>query len=228
MAELSVQAEISVPTAPTILVQGTDTAANEALKLKAAQLMELLTEEEYAAARESISEELAEKLSAQQIEQIWENLIIATGSVKKFDSSKVINTVNADLVFITAEFEDSTDDFIVTFNQEGEVTGIDFPKIDPIDRIAEIFVNALANNDYPRARGFLHPFLKVEIFPQRVRSRWQELLQQTGRVKKVGKPQINPGSKIVLVPIEFEKTEQSLFITFDDDRRITNVDIPQL
>lgn len=227
MGTLPTKAGVIPPASTVEIAQAADAAANETLQMKATQVIELLVEEKYAAARESVSLELAEKLSAEQIEQIWGNLIAATGPVKKITGTKVINTINANLVVVTAEFEKEKDDFIVIFDAQGEIVGIDFPKIDPIDRIAEIFVNALANNDYPRARGYLHPFLKIEIFPQQISTRWEELQRKMGRVKRVGKPQVSEGSSVVLVPVEFEKTTQNLFLIFDDDGRITGVDIPQ-
>ena len=224
----SANAEPLQSVSPQQQAKVTDNPQNDALGKKAIQVMELLVDEKYDAVREAVDIGLAEKLSAEQIEQVWSNLIVSTGPVKTLSVTKVINTVNADLVAVTADFGDQKDDFIVTFNKQGEIIGIDFPKIDSIDRIAEIFVNALANNDYPRARGYLHPFLKVEILPQQVKARWQELIEETGRVKRVGIPQLTPGSSIVLVPIEFEKVKKSIFLIFDDDGRITGVDIPEV
>ena len=232
VADLPVLAQAADLKAAVEISQLSDEGKNQSLQERAAQIVNLLTGEEYAKVRETISPDLAKKLSAEQMEQIWETLIAATGPVKQQLKSRVLNTINADLVIITTEFEKATGDFIVTFNQDGEIVGVDFPKIDTIDRIAEIFINALATNDFPRARGYLHPFLKTEFFPQKVQQQWQELLQQTGRVKRIVEIQVRTGSTVdevdlVSVTIEFEKVTEDMLVIFDDSRRIVGVNFPE-
>lgn len=214
------------------IAQSADAAKNQALEEKSAQLLDLLAGEKYAQVREMVSPELAKKLSAEQIEQIWENLLTATGPIKKQLNFQVIETIDADLVIVPTEFEKTSDNFIVIFNKKGEVTGLDFPKVDTVDRIAEIFVNALATNDFTRARGYLHPYLKTEVFPQKIQQEWQGLIRQTGRVKRIVGTEVRPGSTVdkvdvVLVKVEFEKVTEPLLIIFDDNRRITGVDFPE-
>jgi hypothetical protein len=135
------------------IAQSTDPAKNEMLQKRAVEIIDLLVAEKYGQVKENISAEVRQKLSAQFIEQLWDNLLLGTGPVKKYLDINVINTINADLVIIDTEFENTTGEFIVTFNENGEIVGIDLPKIDSIDRIAQIFVTSLANNDYPRARA---------------------------------------------------------------------------
>jgi hypothetical protein len=213
------------------IAQSTDPAKNEMLQKRAVEIIDLLVAEKYGQVKENISAEVRQKLSAQFIEQLWDNLLLGTGPVKKYLDINVINTINADLVIIDTEFENTTGEFIVTFNENGEIVGIDLPKIDSIDRIAQIFVTSLANNDYPRARAYLHPYLKTEIFPQQVKSKWDNLLAQNGRVKKIVETQTRSGLgddriEMVTVTIEFETTTDDLLIIFDEQRRIVGVDIP--
>lgn len=232
VADLPVRAQSLEVAAKIEVAQSADAAKNEALQKKAVQLLDLLAAKKYEQVRAMVSPELATKLSAEQIEQIWANLLTATGPFKKQLKSHVLNTITADLVVVPAEFEKTADDFIVIFNKKGEIVGVDFPKVDTIDKIAEIFVNALAIKDYARARGYLHPFLKTEVFPQNIQQKWEALLAQTGPVKRIVKTQVRPGSTtdlvdIVIVTIEFEKVTEPLFIIFDENRRITGVDFPQ-
>jgi DNA-binding TFAR19-related protein (PDSD5 family) len=233
LGELPAKAETFTPKTTAEIAQAANAAQNQALQEKATQIIKLLSDGQYAKAREAVSPKLAVKLSAEQIEQTWQNLIAGTGRLEKIVKSKVINTINADLVVVTVKFQKVTDDFIVTFNKTGEIVGINFPKLDSIDRIAEIFVNALANNDFTRARGYLHPFLKAELFSQQVEQKWNALIAQTGRVKRIVGTNTRTGSTaesndVVIVTIEFAKTTQDMFVIFDKDRRIVGVDFPQI
>jgi hypothetical protein len=222
-------------TNPTIpqMAQASEAANNAVLKKKAATVINLLAEGKYQQARAMVSSQLAEKLSSQQIEQIWQTLIQTTGPLQKQLESQVVNTVNADLVIINTQFDNTTGKFIVTFDKQQNIVGVDFPKIDTIDRIAEIFVNSLAANDYTRARGYLHPFLKTELFPQEIRDQWEALIKSNGPVKRIIKTEIRPGSSVdqvdvVIVTVEFEKTTDDIFIIFDEERQIVGVNVPTI
>jgi hypothetical protein len=215
------------------IAQSPDEAGSAAIARKAAAVIELLAGGKYQQVRESVSPQLAEKWSSEQIEQIWDNLMQATGSLKKQLAVEVVNTINADLVIVGAQFEKTTAKFIVTFDKNQNIVGIDFPKIDTIDRIAENFVNYLAANDYPRARGYLHPFLKTEIFPQQIQGKWEALIKDHGRVERIVETEIRSGSTIdgvdvVVVTIKFENVVDEIFIIFDEERRIVAVDVPTI
>ena len=231
-ANLPLKAQ-SLETVPSIQIgQASDEAKNQVLEQKAAQIIDLLSQQEYAQARELVHPDLASQLPTEQIATIWQGLLEVTGSVQKQVNAKVINTPNADLVIVETEFANTTGDFIVTFNQDQQIVGVDFPKVETIDQIAEIVVNSVAANDFPKARGYLHPFLKTDIFPQQVEQKWQNLLQQTGPFTKIVDVEVRPGSTVdqvdvVLVTIEFEKVTDDMLVIFDDARRIVNIDFPE-
>jgi hypothetical protein len=134
-------------------------------------------------------------------------------------------------VIVTVEFEKVTDDVIVTFNRSGQIVAADFPEFRSISEIGIAFVTALVNKDYGLARGYLHPFLKAEVFPTRVQGAWENLLKRTGPVRRIVGIQVRKGSDtdgvdLVLVTIQFEKLTDTLILVFDDQKQIVNVDFP--
>ena len=226
------KAETFTPKATPVIAQTASAAQNQTLQEKATQIINLLGDRQYTKVREAVSPQLKAKLSAEQVEQIWQKLLTETGKLEKIVKSKVINTINADLVVVTAKFEKTTGDFIVTFNKTGQIVGVDFPKLESIEQIAETFVNALATKDFARARGYLHPYLKVELFPQEMKQKWDAKIEQTGPVKRIVRINTRTGSTadntdVVIVTIEFAKSTQDMFVIFDEARRIVGVDFAQ-
>jgi hypothetical protein len=230
---LPAKAETFTSKATAEIAQAASANQNQALEAKATEMIKLLSDGQYVKAREAVSPELAAKLSAKQIEQIWQELIARTGKIGKIAKYKVINTINTDLVVVSVQFAKTTGDFIVSFNKTGEIVGVDFPKLDSIDTIAEMFVKDLAASDFLRARGYLHPFLKAELFPQQIEQKWKDLIAKTGPVKRIVRTNTRTGSTVdsadvVIVTIEFAKTTEDLFVIFDEDRRIVGIDFPQI
>ncbi len=208
------------------------TPDNTNLQTRAMGIIELLNKNQYTKVRDLLSPELGKEISAEEIGQIWQNLVATTGAITKQVNSKVINTIEADLVLVNVDFEKTNGQFIVTFDKQGQIVGIDFPKIDSIDKIAQIFVKSLVENDFPRARGYLHPFLKSEIFPEQVEKQWNNLIKEYGPVENILATEVRTGSSVdhtdvVTVTVQFEKLTTDLFIIFDDDKRIVGVDLPE-
>lgn len=231
--ELPAKAQSQDVIFPPKIAQSSDAAQNEAIKKKAIQVIDLLASGKYEQVRESFSPQLAQSLSSEEIKEIWEQSLQETGSIKKELDAHVINTITADLVVIDTEFEKTKGQFIVTFNDEQQIVGINFPKTSSVEQISEIFVESLASKNYPKARGYLHPFLKTEVFPQQVQAEWEGLIQQNGQFKKILDTQSSSGSNtnktdLVIVSIEFEKDTKDLFIIFDEERRIVGVDAPTI
>lgn len=232
MSELPTHAQVKLtPPPPVKLVQSTDRVDEEGLKKKAAQVLQLLTQEEYNRVRSSLNRDLAIQLTTDQISEIWANLIELTGPVKKIIGYKVIPTVNADLVIVETEFNDgTTDDFVVTFNKQGEIVGVDFPNVASIEEIAEIVFNSVAINDFARARGYLHPSLKTEILPGQLQTNWQNIQRENGLYERIEEISVRPGSGVdqvdlVVVEVKFQKGMRKFFFIFDDNRRIVGINL---
>jgi hypothetical protein len=154
-----------------------------------------------------------------------------SGPLRKIVRTRLIDALNAKLLIVTVEFEKLTGDVILTFDDAGQVIAADFPEFRDIEQIAETFVRDLALQDFAAARGYLSPLLKAEIFPERVRSAWENLLRRTGRFQRIAGTQVRKGSDadgvdLVLVTIRFEERTDTLILVFDDEKRIVNVDFP--
>ena len=233
VGELPVKAQLSEILPSTEIAQSSDSAKEKQLQTKAEDLINLLGSQDYPKVRETLSPELQPEWPPQKIEKIWQELLSQTGGFKKVLDSKVIETVNADIVTLSVEFEKTTGDFLVTFNLDRQIVGVDFPKTESIQKIAEKFVKDLAAGDFASARGYLHPFLKTEVFPEKIQRGWQELLSQTGPFTRIVGYEIRTGSAtdnvdVVVVTMEFEKITDDLLVIFNDKKQITGVDFPEM
>jgi hypothetical protein len=233
VSQLPANAQVKLtPPPPVKLVQSADQVDEEGLKQKAEQMIQLLIQEDYNQARTLLNRDLAVQLTSDQIGEIWNNLIEVTGPVKEIASYRVIPSINANIVVLEANFENKTDDFVVTFNKQGEIVGVDFPNVASIDEIAEIMVNSVAVNDFARARGYLHPSLKSEILPNRLQTSWQNIQRENGLFERIETIEVRPGSSVdavdlVVVEAKFQKGIRKFFFIFDDNRRIVGINLAQ-
>ncbi|MGB5593452.1 MAG: DUF3887 domain-containing protein [Crocosphaera sp.] len=233
VSELPANAQVKLnPPPPVKLVQSAAQVDEEGLKKKSAQMIQLLTQEQYDQARRLLTRDLAIELTADQIGDIWENLIEVTGPVKKIVGYRVIPSINANIVVVETEFQDETEEFVITFNKQGDIVGVDFPNVATIEEIAQIVMNSVAVNDFPRARGYLHPSLKTEILPTRIQSSWQAIQRENGLYERIEEITVRPGSAIdgvdlVVVEAKFQKGTKDFFFIFDDNRRIIGIDLAE-
>ncbi|WP_107667856.1 DUF3887 domain-containing protein [Cyanothece sp. BG0011] len=233
VSQLPANAQVKLtPPPPVKLVQSADQVDEEGLKEKAEQMIQLLIQEDYNQARTLLNRDLAVQLTSDQIGEIWNNLIEVTGPVKEIASYRVIPSVNANIVVVEANFENKTDEFVVIFNKQGEIVGVDFPNVASIDEIAEIMVNSVAVNDFARARGYLHPSLKSEILPNRLQTSWQNIQRENGLFERIETIEVRPGSSVdsvdlVVVEAKFQKGIRKFFFIFDDNRRIVGINLAQ-
>jgi Protein of unknown function (DUF3887) len=199
---------------------------------QARQLVEWLGTKQYDKVIAALSPQLKPLWNAEKLQKVWESQVTDnTGLFKRIVKSRVLDAINANLVIVTVEFEKVTEDVVVIFNSAGQVIAADFPEFRGIAEIGDAFVQSLVNKDYGLARGFLHPFLKAEVFPTRVQGAWENLLKRTGPVRRIVGTQVRKGSDtdgvdMVLVTIQFEKLTDTLILVFDDQKRIVNVDFP--
>lgn len=212
------------------IVQLNDTSSQK-IQQKAEDFVDLLAAEKFTQVRSALHPYLRVNWPTSKIERLWGDLLAETGSFIRRGKSRVIKTFNGYLVFVSVEFKNTTDEMLVTLNQDRQIIGIDFPKVETIEEIAQKVVDALATRDFASARGYLHPFLKKDIFPQQMQKEWQQLLLETGPFQRRVKTQVREGSSIdnidvVLVTIEFEKLTDKLLVIFDRDKRIIGIDFP--
>ncbi len=214
------------------LAQASQENQNEALKEKAENFLSLFLDKKFAQVRVLLTPDLKSEISAERIQRIWIRTISANGSFKEIIKSRVINTPTSNLVFVTVKFARVTEDWIVIFNNNQEIVGLDLPNSESIDQIAIEVVNSLAAEDFANVRGYLHPFLKEDIFPQQVQQKWKQLLRENGDFKKVVDTVIRRGSSagdtdIVFVTIEFTNNTDDMLFIFDNKKSIIGVDFPE-
>lgn len=229
LGELPVQAQVEDMTPSTPPETQSSQAQLQQIQKQAEEIINWLEEGEFAKVREVLAPQLQSEWSTEKIEGVWEDLLAETGPLKRMVDLNALETINSDLVLATLEFENATRKLIFMFDRDRQIIGVDFPATESVEEIATKFVNDLANQDFASARGYLHPYLKEEIFPEQIRDKWQRLLSKTGPFQKIVTTQIRKGSDVdnidlVLVTVQFAKVTDDLIVVFDRDKKITNVD----
>jgi hypothetical protein len=234
VANLPVKAQSSTLMIPSLLAQSGKATQDEAIEKKAEAVINLLAKQDYTKARTELAPQLQALWPPEKIKQVWEKQIIGVqGDFKQILKSETIDIVDGKLVIVTIKFAKQDANLVVTFNEKQEIIGLDFPEAAKVEEIAENFVNALISKNYATARGYLSPLLKIEFFPEKVQTRWEQLLKQTGAVKKIIGIQVNRGDQpqkldVVSVTIEFKKVTEDLIIIFDADKQIVGVNFPEI
>ena len=210
----------------------TDTQKQDIQK-QAEEFVELLGKKKSSQARAVLAKKLQKNWTPEQIQALWETEIISQfGPFQKVVSSKVIDIINADVVKVTTQFAKGSENILITFNKKQEVIAVNWPSNQSIEKIAEEFVNNIVAKDYARARSNLSPALKTEFFAENIEKSWVNLLKRTGSFQKILDIQHQPGgttaaANVVIVQIQFEKLSDYLFIFFNKDKQIVNVDFPE-
>jgi hypothetical protein len=202
----------------------------EELENKTEELINWLNEEEFAKVQQALHPDLQPNWTSERIEQKWKELLSQSGSLQRIVDYQVVQTINSDIVLLTLEFENATNEMLLDFNKGGQIVGVDFPQTQTIETIAEKFIEDLANQDFASARTYLHPFLKEEIFPAQIQQKWKQFLAQTGSFQRIVGTQTKTGSDIdninlVLVTVEFAQVTDDLIVAFDENKKIINVDV---
>lgn len=105
---------------PTIVAQTLTVQA------KAEQFIDALATDDIAGAREFLNPQIKKDWSEAMMRQSWQDLLAVTGAFQQRLSSQV----DGEVVLVTIQFETTTNDAIVIFDQSGQITGYDFPKME--------------------------------------------------------------------------------------------------
>jgi ribosomal protein L17 len=208
----------------------TQETQSEEIQNKTEELINWLDEGEFAKVQQVLHPDLQPNWTSERIEQRWKELLAQTGSLQRIVDSRAVRTINSDIVIVTLEFENGTNEMLIDFNKQGQIVGVDFPQTQTIEEIAEKFVDDLASQDFAGARSYLHPFLKEEMFPAQIQQKWEQFLEQTGQFRRIVKTQARTVSDVdninlVLVTVEFANVTDDLIVAFDRDKKIINVDV---
>ncbi|MBD2393301.1 DUF3887 domain-containing protein [Cyanobacterium aponinum AL20118] len=214
---------------PSLTAQSNNQDTSAILKEKAETIIELFFAQDFEKITPYATPELRNDLSQERMERLWNRVNTNNGEFKGRKQTQVIETPGSDLVFVTLEFENVTEDWIVIFNDSQEVVGVDFPNIENIETIAQQFVEDIAEGNYSEARGFLHPFLKESIFSTQIETEWNQIIAQNGDFKGIKDMRVRLGSSIdstdiVVMDLQFNRADEQIVIIFDSSRSIIGLD----
>jgi hypothetical protein len=215
------------------IAQALTDSQQQGIRKKAEQFIQLVSEKKASEAREIFYPELKKSWTAEQIQALWETELVAKlGPFQKVLGSKAIDVINADVVKVSVQFAKRKEDILITFNKQQQLVAVNWLSNKSVEDISTEFVNNLAKKDYARARQNFSPLLKTEFFAQNIQKNWENLLMRTGPFQKQISSQTKPGgttaaANVVIVEIQFEKLTDNLFIFFNQDKQIVNVDFPE-
>ena len=107
---------------------GINLPSRESIEEIAEQFINDLVTEDYAKARVHLHPYLKEEIFPEQIEEQWQSVIAATGPFQKRANTLVregFNLDNTNLVLMTLEFADVTEEILITFDKYRNIVGVD-------------------------------------------------------------------------------------------------------
>lgn len=214
-----------------LIISQSNNANNSAqIQSQAEKIIDAFFAQDFATVNNGLHPDLKVDLSTERLKAIWEATQAENGAFQTRKQSRVIDTPGSDLVIITVQFDRVTEDWIVIFNDQGQIIGADFPTSKNIDTIAREFIYSLSSGDFTQARIHLHPFLKESIFPQQIQEKWQGLLTQKGNFQQISSTNIRRGStlddtEIVELDLEFGKSDAEMIVIFDGSKSIIGVSV---
>ena len=220
-------------TPKTAIAQTLTESQRQAITEKAKAYLTLINKGDFAQARTLLAPELQKEWSADRLKDLWQREFLDQfGPVQKFLDSSVIDIINGDIVKLTVQLEKGQQDVLLTFNKQQALIAANWTSGKSIDHIVEEFFDALQNKDYAKARTYLSPLLKAEIFPDRIQRRWERIIAKNGNLRKVLDVDVKPANildapDVAIATLKFTRGVQEFFIFFDRNRAIMNVDFPQ-
>ncbi|MFM7382150.1 MAG: DUF3887 domain-containing protein [Microcystaceae cyanobacterium] len=220
-------------TPKTAIAQTLTESQRQAITEKAKAYLTLISKGDFAQARTLLAPDLQKEWSDDRLKALWQrDLVEQFGPVQKFLDSSVIDIINGDIVKLTVKFEKGQQDFLLTFNKQQALIAANWTSGKSIDYLVEEFFDALQNKDYAKARTYLSPLLKAEIFPDRIQKRWESIIAKNGDLRKVLDVDVKPANildapDVAIATLKFTRGVQEFFIFFDRNRAIMNVDFPQ-
>jgi hypothetical protein len=136
------------------------------------------------------------------------------------------NTTTVDAVVVTAEGDQP---LLMVLDEDGKLLAWKWSQqVQPIESTALEFVRHLAAERWVLARTKLSLQLQEELSPADLERKWSKLNRVSGGFRSVKDAVIasqGGDQQLVLVAVAFGKATSNLFVIFDDQGRIINVDI---
>lgn len=129
-ALISIATEVSAQTSTPSVTPTPTQSSSEQQQIIAEQFLDLVASGQFAEARQYLHPELAAEWTPEVMQMRWQSFQNRTGQfVQRLDSRTI-----GQLVLITVEFTEVTDDAIFIFDGNQQITGIDFP-LQPVQTI---------------------------------------------------------------------------------------------
>ena len=136
------------------------------------------------------------------------------------------NTTTVDAVVVTA---DGDQPLLMVLDEDGKLLAWKWSQqVQPIEATALEFVRYLADERWVLARTKLSLQLQEELSPADLERKWSKLNRVSGGFRNVKDAVIasqGGDQQLVLVAVAFGKATSNLFVIFDNQGRIINVDI---
>ncbi len=206
--------------------QLTRTELSAAQATAAAELaLEALKDRDGAELHGALSEAVRSSVSKAKV-QTRLNELTSIRSTRVVGISPGYNTTTVDAVVVTATGDQP---LLMVLDEDGKLLAWKWSQqVRPIETTALDFVRALAAERWVQARTKLSLQLQEELSPADLERKWSKLNRVSGGFQKVKDAVIasqGGEQQLVLVAVEFGKATSNLFVIFDDQGRIINVDI---
>ena len=103
-----------------------EAAKSPELKAQAEEFVELLVQEDFSRAAESLDSVMKGVIPPDKLREAWKALVAESGGYQRRIASRTEKLQQYDIVFVTCEFEKRVRDIKVVFNNAGEITGLWF------------------------------------------------------------------------------------------------------
>lgn len=213
---------------PFLTAQSSETKDSMSIKEKAEKMVDLFFSEKFEEFTGFVVPTLKPEVSPERLKNILTETTTENGKFVSIVESKVIDTIASDFVILTLKFEKVTEDWTFIFNDDKQVVGLNSPISKSVEIIAMEFMEDVNQGEYGKARALLNPFLKDSIFPENIKQSWERLTTRYGKLNDISIERISRSSydntQAVLLQLQFEKSNEQIFIIFDGSKSIIGVD----
>lgn len=224
---------LAAPVSPGLLsIAPVAAQESEATSLTPAQaeaatklLLSAIENNDAAAVHSKLADSIKNSVSVEAVQKrLDSDLAISSSRVVKVGSGYSDTTVDA--LITTAEGDLPV---LLILDEEGKLLAWKIGGKDiPIEATAQSFTEELAAGRWVQARSRLQIDFQKELAPGDLERKWTKLTKLSGGFRNVKDAVVasqGGEQQLVLVCVEFGKATTNLFVIFDDQGRIINVDI---
>ena len=224
---------LAAPVSPGLLsIAPVAAQESEATSLTPAQaeaatklLLSAIENNDAAAVHNKLADSIKNSVSVEAVQKrLDSDLAISSSRVVKVGSGYSDTTVDA--LITTAEGDLPV---LLILDEEGKLLAWKIGGKDiPIEATAQSFTEELAAGRWVQARSRLQIDFQKELAPGDLERKWTKLTKLSGGFRNVKDAVVasqGGEQQLVLVCVEFGKATTNLFVIFDDQGRIINVDI---